>query len=114
MKKTKITHYSDVKDTTEPHMIDWDNIDFLIKEVQTDKVLIQRARSLPQFGGLMVVVAYLINFQRIIDSLSSNGNEFFESIPHETRWGIAMCLSRGGVVPLEIVSNENIGVKNEI
>ena len=95
-----ITHYNEVTETTAPETIDWKHIDFLTAVKGDGQLIIQRASNIPQYGGLVVVIAYQNNFIRVIESLG--GQNLIDSLDDGILWGIAMCLARGGSVPLSI------------
>lgn len=96
-----ITEYKDVTKDTDVDSIDWHNIQFLTAIKSEGMITIQRAENIPQYGGGLVVIAYLKNFIRVMQSFGSN--EFLDSLDDNTLWGIAMCLARGGAVPLKTV-----------
>ena len=97
MKPTMITHYNDVTNTTDPMAIDWNNIEFLTATVSDGTMTIQRATNIPQYGGLTVVVAYLHNFMRVIQSFG--GQHVLDCLDQGQLWDIAMHLARGGAIP---------------
>lgn len=95
-----ITHYSDVTETTDPELIDWMKIEFLTAVKVDGQLILKRSDNIPQYGGLVVVIAYLHNFQRVIKSFG--GQEILDLLDDNHLWDIAMCLARGGSIPLSI------------
>lgn len=95
-----ITHYNEVTETTDPEAIDWMRIEFLTAVKVDGQLILQRAAHIPQYGGLVVVIAYLHNFQRVIKSFG--GQAILDSLDDGHLWDIAMCLARGGSIPLAI------------
>ena len=79
--------------------IDWDNIDFL-KVVVTDDngIEIRRYESIPQFGGLVPIMAYAKNLKRMILRFDG-GDEVLKTIDNGLLFDMGMTLSRGGSIP---------------
>ena len=79
--------------------IDWDNIDFLFVEVTDDNVIeIKRYESIPQFGGLIPIMAYAKNLKRMILRFKG-GDEVLKTIDDNLLLDMAMTLARGGSIP---------------
>ena len=84
---------------TDPEkQIDWDNINFLTHESSEGKLVIKRHSSIPQFGGLVPILAYRKNFLRYLENFPG-GKEMSESFDDGLLWDMSMTLARGGEIP---------------
>jgi len=96
-----ITKYEDVTKDTDVNNIDWHHIQFLTAIKSEGMITIQRAENIPQYRGGLVVIAYMKNFIRVMQSFGDQ--EFLDSLDDSALWCIAMRLARGGSVPLKTV-----------